>query len=362
MTDATNAIKSITQKKREQLHISAINMLEECGKRFEFRYILGIRRPPAVFMHVGTAVDTSVSKDLQHKIDKGELMKRSDVIDLAASTMDIEQKKMPIELDPDEKREGKTVEKVLAEAKEKSIALAALHYDEAAPNIAASHVARKFSIDMDTWLRKRAKQLHDAGDNPDLDKFQAKLLHSEAAALNAASRGGLDLAGEQDIVETVIADPANFPLFEGKELPKGIVIRDTKTSGKSPTKSYMDGNNNGGIADNSDQLTTYALASLVLDQRLPNLMALDYLVYTPARHDTKYVVTKTTRDMNDINTFLNRFSNAVHAYRRGIFVPAKADWWGCSESYCGYWSMCPYAKRPHQVAIAKPLTQIGKAK
>lgn len=353
MTDATRAIKSITAKKREQLHISAITMLEECGKRFEFRYVLGIRRPPAAFMHVGTAVDKTVADDLGHKIKHGELMKRKDVIDLAASTLETEQKRMPIELDPDDKREGKTVEEVIDEARDKSMALAGLHYDKAAPVIQATHVQRKFSIDMDTWLRKRAKQLHNEGEKAE-DNFRAKLLHSEAAALNAASRGGLDLAGEQDIVEQIIADPKNFPLFEGKELPKGLVVRDTKTSGKSPTKSYMDGNENGGIADDSDQLTTYALASLVLDGKLPDLMALDYLVYTPKKHDTKYVPTKTIRDMTDVNTFLNRFSNAVHAYRRGIFVPAKADWWGCSETYCGYWSMCPYAKRPKQ------FVQIGK--
>jgi hypothetical protein len=43
MADATQALKSITPKLREQLHISGINMMSECGKRFEFRYVLGIR-------------------------------------------------------------------------------------------------------------------------------------------------------------------------------------------------------------------------------------------------------------------------------------------------------------------------------
>jgi hypothetical protein len=62
----------------------------------------------------------------------------------------------------------------------------------------------------------------------------------------------------------------------------------------------MDGNAQPGIADDSDQLTTYALASLVLDKKLPDLMVLDYLIYTPARHDTKYVPTRDHRDMNDI--------------------------------------------------------------
>lgn len=353
MSSTVNALKSITPKKREQLHISAMNMLSECGKRFEFRYVLGIRRPPAVFMHVGTAVDTSVSMDLGYQIAHKELMKRDDVIEIAATTFDQRADKEPIELDPDDKREGKTVPQVLGEAKDKSVALAGLHYDTAAPEIApnVTHVQRKFSIDMDSWLRKRARALHDQGEK-ETEKYRAKLLHSEAAALNAASRSGLDLAGEQDIVETIVADPEKFPLLEGS-LPKGLVIRDTKTSGKSPTKSLMDGNKNPGIADDSDQLTTYALASLVLDGKLPDLMVLDYLVYTPARHDTKYVPTKTVRTMDDLNVFLNRFSNAVHAYRKGIFVPAKADWWGCSETYCGYWGMCPYAKRPKLVQLTQ---------
>jgi hypothetical protein len=351
MSDASKALKSITPRgKREQLHISGINMLEECGKRFEFRYILGIRRPPAIFMHIGTAIDESVSQDLQYKIDHGELLKRDHALEIAAAKLEQEQQRQPAELEPSDKREGKTIEKVVAEAKDKTVALAGVHHDKAAPQIQVTHVKRKFSIDMDVWLRKRARMLHDEGDK-EQDLFRAKLLHSEAAALNAASRAGLDLAGEQDIREEVHADPEHFPLLDS--LPVGLVIRDTKTSGKSPTKSLMDGADSPGIADDSDQLTTYGLASLVLDKKLPDLMVLDYLVYTPARHDVKYVPTKTVRDMSDINVFLNRFSNAVHAYRKGIFVPAKADWWGCSEQYCGYWAMCPYAKRPHTVQMTK---------
>lgn len=338
MPDATKDLKSITPKQREQFHISGINMLQECGKRFEFRYILGIRRPPAVFMHIGTAVDQSVSQDLQHKIDHGELLKRDDAVEIAAVTFTQRQEKEPIELEPDER--GRDIKEVIGEAKDKSVALAGLHYDQAAPIIQATRVQRKFSIDMDSWLRKRAKQLHASAD-AESDKYAASILRSEARALNAASRAGLDLAGEQDIVE-------DFPILSGVG---GLTIRDTKTSGKSPVKSLMDGNKSPGIADDSDQLTAYALASLVFDKKLPDLMVLDYLVYTPARHDTKYVPTKTVRDMDDVNVFLNRFANAVHAYKRGIFVPAKPDWWGCSERYCGYWNMCPYAKRRTQMLV-----------
>jgi hypothetical protein len=222
-------------------------------------------------------------------------------------------------------------------------------------------VQRKFSINMDKWLRMRAKQLHVSGDEQQ-DKYAASILHSEARALNAAARHGLDCAGEQDIVEVVPNHPRQDILDKHPEFPweSSLHIRDTKTSGKSPTKSLMDGNSQPGIADDSDQLTTYAMASLILDGKLPDLMALDYLVYTPARHDLKYVVTKTVRDMNDVNVFLNRFANAVHAYKRGIFTPAKADSWQCSEKYCGYWALCPYAKRPHQMQVTKDAPNLVK--
>ncbi|HKM80546.1 MAG TPA: hypothetical protein VJY15_06245, partial [Candidatus Acidoferrum sp.] len=107
MTDATSALKSITPKKREQIHISFMNMLSVCQLRTWFRYGLGIRRPPSAYLHVGTAVDTSVSRDLQNKIDTGELLKRDDAVEIAAETFKSKVDSEPIDLDPDEKREGK---------------------------------------------------------------------------------------------------------------------------------------------------------------------------------------------------------------------------------------------------------------
>lgn len=332
------------QKLRQQLHISGINMMSECGQRFFYRYVLGIKRPPSAFLLVGSSTDESVTKNLDNKIETGELLPRSDVLGIAEAKFDALQKADPIELDPDEKKEGLSVETVLGEAKDKTVALAGLHHDEAAPKIQAKRTQRKFSINMDAFLRDRAKELHTAAETVQ-DGYTAKRLHAQARAMNATARVGLDFAGEQDIVEEYNGQLA----FEGQGAQ--LVIRDTKTSGKSPLKSIMDGSDKPGIADDSDQLTGYALASHVIDGKLPDLMVLDYLVRTPARHDLKYIPTKTTRDMSDVQVFLNRFANAVQAYKTGVFVPAKADWWGCSEKWCAYWSMCPYAKRPKIVQI-----------
>lgn len=334
-----NSVVPKLPKVRQQLHISGINMLTECGQRFFYRYILGIKRAPSAFLLVGTSTHHSVTKNLDNKIETGELLKRGDALGAAEEKFDAEQKIQSIELEPDEKRVGLSLESVLGEARDKAVSLAGLHYDEAAPKINAKRTERKFAINMDSFLRDRATDLHKAADTLD-DKFMAKRLHAQAKAMNAAARGGLDFAGEQDIVEERQDD----------QFIK-LVIRDTKTSGKSPSKSLMDGSTSAGIADDSDQLSGYALASHVIDGKLPDLMVLDYLVRTPARHDLKYVPTKTVRTMDDIQTFLNHFANAVQAYRTGIFVPAKADYWGCSEKWCAYWNICPYAKKPTLVQI-----------
>lgn len=317
------------------MHISAINMMAECGQRFFYRYILGIRRPPSAFTLVGTSTHHSVTKNLDNKIETGDLLPRNFAIGAAEEKFDAEQKRQPIELDPDEKKEGLSLTEVLGEARDKTLSLAGLHYDQAAPKIQPVRTERQFSVNMDEFLRTRAKELHAAADTL-TDVFMAKRMHAQAASMNAAAKLGMDFAGAQDIVE---------------KGPHYLVIRDTKTSTKSPSKSLLDGNDKPGVADDSDQLSGYATASLVVDGTLPDLMVLDYLVRTPGRHDLKYVPTKTARTMTDVQMFLNRFANAVQAYRSGVFVPAKSDWWGCSEKWCGYFSICPYAKRPASVLV-----------
>lgn len=328
-------------KLRKQIHVSAINMANDCGQRFLFRYILGIKSPPNAFLLVGKSTDESVTRDLDHKIETGELLKREDVLEISAAKFEEEQKNEPIELDEEEKKEGKLLSDVLGEAKDKAVCLSGLHHDEAAPKIQAVRTRRKFSVDMDAFLRLRAKELHLAAGNAP-DKYAAKLLHDQARSLNSAARDGIDFVGEQDIQE---------------KIGDLLIIRDTKTSAKSPVPSFLDGNDKAGTADDSEQLTAYAVASHVIDGKLPDKMVLDYLVRTNAAKPTvKYVPTVTTRSMDDVQVFLNRFTNLIHAMKTGVFVPANQSWWGCSMRWCGWYDRCPYSKKPKLVQITKGMT------
>lgn len=340
MNDVVKELASITPKKREQYHQSFMRTLGVCQLQTMFRYQLGIRRPPSAYLHIGSAVDASVTADLQTKIDTGELLKRDDCVGVAEQTFDAKEAKDPFELDPEEKAEGVSKDQVKGEAKDKAINLAGLHWEKVAPILKPSHVARRFSINMDSWLRHRAKELHAAGDSEqNLDA--AKILHSEAAAMNSAARIGTDLAGEIDVQETYRKD-----ILDETYGVDTVTVRDTKTSGKSPA---------GTSAEDSIQLVTYSFATLVLDKRIPDSVSLDFLVQTKKRHDLKYVPISTTVSMDEINMFLFRFSRSVHAWnvakKTGAFLPANPDDWHCSQKFCGYWDMCPAAKRPKTVSV-----------
>jgi hypothetical protein len=128
----------------------------------------------------------------------------------------------------------------------------------------------------------------------------------------------LDLAGTLDIQEG------------------SRVVRDTKTAAKSPVKT---------IADESLQLTAYALAVQVIDGSPINAVALDYLIDTTI---PKYQVFSSTRDHEDFKNLLLRIERATIAIQKGVFIPAReTDWW-CSKKWCGFWESCPFSKKPKQ--------------
>ena len=340
-----------TKKIRRQLHVTAIDMLSICGVQFAKVYVEGQRKPPAIASLVGTSTHRTIHHDLRKKIDTGFLETDANVREFAAAAFEEAFKKEPVEPSPDEIEEGVT----LGTAKDKAIALSSLHHVALAPKLTPVDVERKFSLSLDSYLRTKAKALHEQADRLSLrNRTAARMYERQAVAHNAIARDGCDLAGAQDVKEFLDASFSDV----GEE-PSILRIRDTKTSKKSP---------NSDAAEQSIQLPAYALASQVLDcancghehtaekrcgcgcnsfrGRLPDYMMLDYLVETP-KEKKRYVRTlHVVPTQYDIDTFLARLSNAVYALHSGVFVPAKIGDWHCSERFCGFWRGCEYAKRP----------------
>ena len=110
-------------------------------------------------------------------------------------------------------------------------------------------------------------------------------------------------------------------------------IRDVKTSRKSP---------NATMADNSTQLTFYELLYHAFAGEPSGGQALDYLVRTPKRGDTKLVTLETTRSHDDLMSLVRRIEIATKMVEQEVFLPAPEDSWQCSEKFCGYAPTCPF--------------------
>lgn len=315
---------------RLQIHYSSIDMLNICGVRFEFRYVKGIKKPPGTFMLAGTGTDKGVSANLNNKIEKGVLLQLDELKDIAAQAVEAASQSEDIALNDEEKALGKS--QVVSNVKDKAVRLVKLHHEKIAPNLNPVQVARKFSINMYSYLRDRAKQLYEEAEHTH-NQYGKKVLKSQARALNALAKRGIDFCGEIDILEK-----------------DGLLtsVRDTKTSGKSPAED---------VADKSEQLSAYSLATHVLDGKIPDTVSLDFLV--DLKKEQKAVTRQSKRDMAAIEIFLRRITNAIHVIHTGVFTPAAVGDWHCSKDWCGYWYDCEFVQKKRVTSAPKPLVQIN---
>jgi hypothetical protein len=321
---------------RRQLHQSGVEMAGKCGMQFYYRYIEGKKRRPSSYLICGIATDRSVGTDLDKKIATGELEQEDVLLDVARDAVETYPNKENLELDEEEK--GKSINDVLGATKDKAVRFVKAHHGQVAPAMFPFQTARQFSIDLDAMLRARASELHIAAEEEAVPIRKAAL-HNQARYLNVAARDGMDFVGEMDIVER---------FSESTIHPGPIqVIRDLKTSKKSPSA---------GTADGSHQLTAYSLASFVIDGFLPDAVRLDYLI--DLKGGVKCAEQISVRDQRDVLNYVNRIVSVVSMMQSGIFVPAPSTAWWCDKRYCGYYEQCPYVR--NQVQILPPVLS-GKA-
>ncbi len=105
------------------------------------------------------------------------------------------------------------------------------------------------------------------------------------------------------------------------------LIRDTKTTRKTPVAT---------IAQQSQQLTLYAIAYKALHGRLPERLTLDYVVMNNGK--SKTAVYETTRTQADMQKFLMRLQRVINGIQAGVFLP-PSEAWACA--YCQYAPDCP---------------------
>jgi putative RecB family exonuclease len=106
-----------------------------------------------------------------------------------------------------------------------------------------------------------------------------------------------------------------------------LVIRDTKTSGRTPAKTAI---------AQSLQLTSYHLCFQMLTGFPPAGVALDYVV----ANKTPKIVTLTGKKTEaDVERFLGTVERVADAITKDVYFPNENNFM-CSPDRCGYWDVC----------------------
>jgi len=183
--------------------------------------------------------------------------------------------------------EGEDLKASVGEAVDTTVALSTLHHEGLAPDIKPAHVERPWVLELSGFP--------------------------------------FDLAGRIDLQEIVVS---------GRKAGR---IIDTKTAKRADRNK----------ADDSEQLSMYALAAKTLDGEIPDLR-MDLLIKTKV---PKSLSLSTSRTDADLGVLLRRVEAHANAIEKGVYHPAPADHWICSTKFCGYARTCPFFRRRVVVAI-----------
>lgn len=277
---------------------SRLMMASRCGEQLRRRYIEGDRVPPGVAAVRGIGVDRSANANLESVMEGSGLLDVRECQQLARDAVHFEINAGGVFLTEDMAQE-KTVEQWRDAIVDEAVELATVHCCDVAPQIQPVEVQWRWQTSI---------------------KGYPCVIH-----------------GVTDVIDEgiVSADP-----IEG--IRSARVLRDCKTSAKKPAET---------AAGDSLQLTLYALADWAHNGRLPDAVALDYLL--AGKGGPKYLPQVSKRTQDDFAVVLRRIEAYLQMWEAGAFVPADPDqsWW-CAPKWCGYWNDCRYVHRPISVAVS----------
>jgi hypothetical protein len=130
---------------KPNMHQSQVSLALNCGMAYYHRYVRMIARPPSVRMVEGTAVHRAGELNLLHKIDEGELLPESDVLDIARDALNTTWAAEGVQLSEEERSEG--AKKVQGQATDAAVRMAQAEHRILAPVIEPAYVERRFRIE-----------------------------------------------------------------------------------------------------------------------------------------------------------------------------------------------------------------------
>ena len=124
-------------------------------------------------------------------------------------------------------------------------------------------------------------------------------------------------------------------------------VVDFKTSGRSMSPAD---------AEVSTQLTVYAAAK---NPDGESTVRLDVLLEPTTRNPVRRQVIEANRDKTDLPILARRVAIVSKTIDAGLFPPAAVGSWWCGESWCGYWSTCPYVNS-ERIAASRQVAEAMK--
>ncbi len=249
-----------------KLSYSRMNTYLTCGIKYEKKYIEKLPSPSTPVLVTGTAVHAGIEVNYKQKINTRKDLPVSDLQDAAADAVEAKFQD-ELFLTEEEKTVGK--EKLRGITKDLAVRGVKAYHENISPHVMPLAAEHEFLIPL--W------------DNHELYGF-------------------IDVADER------------------------AIIRDTKTSKKSPVSS---------VAETSGQLTTYALAYESQYGEMPKKLCLDYVVLNNSRPQVK--VLETSRSEQHVQAFFKRVARVIRGIEAGVFLP-PTETWTCL--YCQYRDLC----------------------
>jgi len=274
-------------KKKPHISVTQVDMLAKCGEQYFRRYVMGEKTPPGIALIAGRGLHGSSERQLKHKVETGGQLPTVEAAqDWAADAFHASLGEQGIVLDEEQEKLG--VEKVTGMALDATVTMARGYLEAYTPTLNPVPGKVEWSWRLETdWTH--------------------------------------DVEGVVDVV--------HMPR------PDVIAISDTKSKiAKAPNKTE---------ADESFQLSMYALAHKAHGGILPLAVSLDFVIarqqkaggYKP--DPLRLVSLRTAEDMEPT---VARLKRAVDVINAGAFVPAKPTDWACSAKWCGYFSTCKFAQ------------------
>jgi hypothetical protein len=131
--------------------------LLRCGEAYRRRYIEGEKIPPAVALHVGSSTHSAIRKNLERKIQDGNLMTAQEVSDIARDDLEMRWRGEGVSLQADERLLGEN--RIKGDAIDKTTRLSLLHHRDLAPSLNPTHVERSFTLDVTGYDFQLAGQI-----------------------------------------------------------------------------------------------------------------------------------------------------------------------------------------------------------